>query len=294
MGFNQMVSWNYLLNRINPLVLNEYIRSKCVNTYFSLLGFGSNGRSLKIFHDDVFAVGYPKSGNTWLNFLLACLQADDESKINFDSVENYVADIYLNSAIRLYNMPRPRLLKSHEPIELRYPKVIYIVRDPRAVAVSYYHHHKRLSSGNVSIDMDEFVRQYVNGEYDRYGTWGNHVNGWYNEHLVRPNKIIFIRYEDLQQSPTEALELIASFIGISISPNKIYKTLQWCSPDNMRALETLPNRRQPAELEMARNKIYFVRKANSNGWQDELSQKSRSLIEKTWNKQMFLFKYLVS
>src|SRR3712207_7954466 len=34
---------------------------------------------------------------------------------------------------------KPRLVKSHEPFDARYGRVVYLVRHPTDVAVSYYH-----------------------------------------------------------------------------------------------------------------------------------------------------------
>lgn len=44
--------------------------------------------------------------------------------------------IFIRVLISNARVPRPKVLKSHEAYTLQYPKVIYIVRDPRAVAIS--------------------------------------------------------------------------------------------------------------------------------------------------------------
>ena len=63
-------------------------------------------------------------------------------------------------------LPRPRVLKSHESFQPHYPSVIYIVRDPRDVAVSYYHH--AMKWGNVTTIIrwktsfrDSFARKMI-------------------------------------------------------------------------------------------------------------------------------------
>ena len=45
-------------------------------------------------------------------------------------------------------MRRPRILKSHEHFDYRYKRMIYIVRDPRDVLISFYNYQitmRRLS-----------------------------------------------------------------------------------------------------------------------------------------------------
>src|SRR6266581_956224 len=49
--------------------------------------------AIRIRPDDVFIVSYPRSGNTWVRFLIANLLAPDD-KITFRNIENYVPSIY--------------------------------------------------------------------------------------------------------------------------------------------------------------------------------------------------------
>lgn len=50
---------------------------------------------LKIREDDVFITSYPRSGNTWIRFLLGALIFNE--KVNWDSMEEDIPDIYRNS-----------------------------------------------------------------------------------------------------------------------------------------------------------------------------------------------------
>src|SRR5437868_10954354 len=103
-----------------------------------LRGKAVAGRNVFVFPDDVFIVSFPRSGNTWTRFLVGNLISQNEP-ISFVNVESRIPDIYLHSQESLCRMSRPRVLKSHEPFDPRYKKVIYVVRDPRDVAVSRYH-----------------------------------------------------------------------------------------------------------------------------------------------------------
>ncbi len=116
------------------------------------------GRNLTVFDDDVFIVSYPRSGNTWTRFLIGNLLRLDEPA-TFANIESRVAEIYFNPDHELRKLPRPRLLKSHEPFQPRYPRVIYIVRDPRDVAVSFYHHNVKARNIPDGYPMDDFIPQ---------------------------------------------------------------------------------------------------------------------------------------
>src|SRR5438132_14035201 len=94
--------------------------------------------TIRIRPDDVFIVSYPRSGNTWIRFLLANLLAPHET-ITFRNIEDYVPDIH-KSASALAGWQGHRYLKSHHPYYDSYPRFIYIYRDGRDALVSYYHY----------------------------------------------------------------------------------------------------------------------------------------------------------
>ena len=111
--------------------------------------------ALKIFFDDIFLVSYPKSGNTWVRFLLANLLKEGDELIDFKSAIKYVPEIGIHND-ELVNLKRPRIIKSHELYNAKYPKVVYIVRDPRDVYVSYFHYLKKKLP--IGLTFSAFLR----------------------------------------------------------------------------------------------------------------------------------------
>ena len=138
-----------------------------------LTGKQMAGRNLTVFPDDVFLTSYPRSGNTWTRFLIGNLIYQDEP-VTFANIESRLPEIYFNSDHYLRSLPRPRILKSHECFQPQYPRVIYIVRDPRDVAVSFYHHN--VKAGNIADDypMEAFIPRFIAAEFDaRWGSWSD-------------------------------------------------------------------------------------------------------------------------
>jgi len=106
------------------------------------LGLHHPGRNLKIFGGDVFLVSYPKSGNTWTRFLISNL-VYPEQPANFGNINELIPDPEGLSKRHLARLPRPRVIKSHQYFHPRYERILYVVRDPRDVAISEYHFHRK-------------------------------------------------------------------------------------------------------------------------------------------------------
>lgn len=261
-------------------------RSAAREFYYVLRGDGVNGRRLRIFPDDVFLVGYPKSGNTWLDFLVACLRADCPEEVNFESIETYVADIYFNNSKTLRGLARTRFLKSHESFDPRYPKVVYIVRDPRAVAVSYFHHLVALKQIAHDLPLNQFVSDFIRGGLDDFGTWEEHVRGWLNAHKQHSDRVMIVKYEDLKLATEQTLSNIASFVEINAPIVKIQAAIKWSSPENMRRLEVESRDAGHRGFSGFREGSFFVRNATSSGWKLELGESLETQIVDAWDGVM--------
>src|SRR5450432_3221983 len=102
-----------------------------------LLGTDFAGRNLRTYPDDTFITSYAKSGNTWTRFLVASLLHPNEPMTLVRADE--LIPSTTKSRRYLDSVPRPRILKSHFPFDPGYRRVIYVVHDPKDVAVSQYH-----------------------------------------------------------------------------------------------------------------------------------------------------------
>ncbi len=98
------------------------------------LGTDIAGRNLAVYPDDTFIVSYPRSGNTWARFLVAN-PVYAEQPVTFANIERLIPDCEAMASRYVKRVPRPRIIKSHEYFDPRYKRVIYIVRDPRDVAL---------------------------------------------------------------------------------------------------------------------------------------------------------------
>lgn len=248
------------------------------------------GRNPTVFPDDVFIVSYPRSGNTWTRFLIGNLIYQDEP-VTFANIESRVPEIYFNPDHVMRALPRPRILKSHECFEPRYKRIIYIVRDPRDVAVSFYHHN--LKAGNIpdQYPMEEFIPRFIAAEFDtKWGSWSDHIMSWMLLRQSDPG-FLMLRYENMKKDSAGELARVAKFLErcsfrkIEASPERLQRSVELSSPERMRKLE----KEQGANWVLTKKTRHdkpFVRTATSGGWKSTLSGASVAAIESAWGSVM--------
>jgi len=256
------------------------------------------GRNVTVFPDDVFITSFPRSGNTWIRFLIGNLLRPDDP-LTFNNLESRIPEIYSNSDQALKHLIRPRILKSHEAFEPRYPHVIYVVRDPRDVAVSKYHYNIATGVHPAGYPIERFITRFIAGEFDKcWGTWAEHVISWLS---VQANPgFLLVRYEDLQEKPLVELQRIASFLQrcsfLHIDPSRqtLERTIELSTPERMRSLERQQGRRWLRLRKEREIKGYVaVREGTSGSWKSLLPPACVAQIESTWGIVMRQLSYLI-
>jgi Sulfotransferase domain len=249
-----------------------------------LFGLHRPGRNLRVFPDDVFLVSYPKSGNTWTRFLIANLVYPEKNP-DFSNINDLLPDSEVMSKRNLERAPRPRLLKSHQYFDPRYPKVIYIVRDPRDVVLSEYYFDKKRRAIADDYPLPQFVSRFVRGELNHpYGTWGEHTATWFYTRRGDP-RLLQVKYEALQSQAMDEMRKIAKFLGIAATPERLTFAIEQSSANRMRELEKKQGHLWSSTRETRQDKP-FVRSAKAGGWKAELSEASVAEIESAWGGLM--------
>jgi len=119
-------------------------------------------------------------------------------------------------------------LKTHLPYKWTSKarcKYIYVLRDGKDGAVSYYYFY--VSHLGFKGTFDEFFAQnFMRGKV-QCGLWFDHVGGW------RTNKdnlnILYIQFEDLVADLEGCLRKIIDFCGFEINEERLPKILEKCS-----------------------------------------------------------------
>jgi Sulfotransferase domain len=249
-------------------------------------------RDITIFPDDVFLTSYPRSGNTWTRFLVGNLVHQTEP-VTFLNVERLVPDMYKHSDRTLRHLPRPRILKSHECFDPRYKRLVYVVRDPRDVAVSNYHWEMKQRSMGDTYPIETFVTRWMEPVYwDRLGSWGDHVASWLSTRQGREG-FLLLRYEDMLANPAAEMGKVAGLLGIDPAPERLARAAELSSADRMRRLEKNQGDKW-IQTRYTRQDKQFVRKAGSGDWRTVLSPASVQRIEDAWGDIMKILGYQLS
>lgn len=241
---------------------------------------------------DVMLASYPKSGNTWVRALVAHLVG---AKQSLREMERLIPDIYTSRANTLRNAYRfpcsGRLIKSHESFRPTYKRVIYLVRDPRDVCVSYYHYLANIlpTVDANTTSVDAFAKMFVSGGLDDFGTWGEHTNSWL---AAESADLLILRYEDLLAEAPQSLTRVCEFLGLDKDASEIATAVESCSLERLRLKEER-ERKLWLQIKNAKGAATFFRKGGSDGRAD-LNSASLELICEKWREPMRALNYLTT
>jgi hypothetical protein len=254
-----------------------------------LLGRDRAERNFAVYPDDTFLVSYPRSGNTWTRFLIAHLVHPDK-EVSFTNIERLIPDTSSQSNRALKRTPRPRIIKTHEYFDHRYRKTIYIVRDPRDVALSYYNFQRKYRQIADDYPLDRYVEDFVTGrEFPGWGTWAENVASWVYTRGRDPN-FLLLHYESMLKDTSTELRRIAAFLGIESDPAQVRRAIERSSADRMRELEKV-EASQWVATKKHRKDIPFVGAAISGGWKAAMPETCTNRIESAWGDLMTTLGY---
>ncbi len=260
---------------------------------------------------------FPRSGNTWIRALITAYSNNGEVEINNimqtgDKNPEYYEGIIKKpihdwsttdqALIKPAAMMRMLedaggnlMLKTHDcNIDLsgvaQIPHditraAIYIVRDPRDVALSFKNHYNT-QTNKAAVDKlldNKFVTRFPNkGLFVPQLSWNIHVASWMRN---LPYPVYALRYEDLLSNPFEVLGEIIKFLNLDYDEDLIRKSIDACAFDKMKQQEKKSGFRETVGQE-------FFHKGQAQRWKNELEPELQNRIIKACEKEMKLTGYI--
>lgn len=205
------------------------------------------------------------------------------SVTGFPHVERAVPDIHQSSSAELARLRGPRYLKSHEPLTVHYPRVIYLVRHPVPVCASYFEYE--LKQGRARRENPAgFFTDFLDGGIDAFGDWGQHVGGWIGARSGRDD-FLLVRYEDRLADTASELRRVADFLALDRGPDAIQAAVDASGPQEMQRAEKETGR-DWGPLQASDPSIPFVRAENHSSPRFPVPPDVQLRIVRAWGRQM--------
>lgn len=174
---------------------------------------------------DIFICSFPKSGNTWLRFIIANGLSKD--LITMKNINDFVPGIYNFQEKINTNQSNPRYIKVHHPNYDLFPKMVYIHRDYRDVLVSFFHYSN--AQAKTALSWQDFLQSDL--LQNPFGTWKNHVERALSFRKANPDQVLVLSYETLLSDTEHQVQNLLNFCGIEPqkSVNEIMELTQFNS-----------------------------------------------------------------
>jgi hypothetical protein len=254
----------------------------------------------------IWLASYPRSGNTWVRALLRALaEPAPDAEIDLDELgdgpiasarghlERWTGLITSELEPAEIDRVRPgadaaldeslhdiRFRKIHDALfsapggrpivpPAATLRAVYIVRDPRDIAVSsahffdHTHAHAVATMANRCAALAPSEKRLDPQVRQRLGTWSDHVSGWLDHDLF---PTLLVRYEDLAADSARELTRIAEFAGLEPSSDRVEAAVEVASFERLRARESTHGFKV-----RLRSDAPFFRRGQAGAYEDELA-----------------------
>ncbi len=197
----------------------------------------------------IWLASYPKSGNTWLRFLLYNYLYKEAQKT--EDIAGKIPDIHVRGTALNACQTEPLFCKTHLMLSEHHPGLadtagfIYVLRHPKDVLLSNLNFFKMIASAKMNREAggfseQEFARSFIANMGVRkwismgMGSWEEHASSW----ISKPRyPHIVLRYEAMRRDPHANLKNVLEFLKIPVDPDRLNRAVYLSSFEKMRAME---------------------------------------------------------
>jgi len=226
---------------------------------------------------DIILVSYPKSGSTWIRFILCnyiFISENNPNTVSFREVDDLMPEFGISNLTRRWPFDFiPRFVKTHwkwNPLFAGKMSLL-IVRDPRDTMVSYYNYRNKQVSKVTQEDFQTFIRSKKFG----LEAWFKHLKSW------EKKATCVIRYEDLKREGLK--EISESFLKLRLDINSeiLSTAFENAAFDKLKANEKahgMSKKNFFSEGQM------FFNKGKTNQWVEYFSEKDLQYYQELKSK----------
>lgn len=248
-----------------------------------------NGLNFGFSDNQYFLASFPKSGNTWVRFILSYL-TDSSKEIPIKRLGEFIPDFHVLNQLKLIEDSKNnfrefdfQFIKTHESFSKFYKNknIILVVRDGRDVITSYYHYINSRTKKQTSIE--NIIR---NENIHRFGSWTEHFNSW-KDHIT--NSSALLKYEDLLEDPFKHISKLLKYIDWEKKDHEIINSIEKSSFKSLQKNEekngiTFSNK-------INDNSVPFFRSGKSGNWKNHFSDKDHDIFWKLHGETMRTLNY---
>ncbi len=278
----------------------------------------------------IWIASYPKSGNTWLRYFLGNYYFNKKDNFEPEIIKN-IKKFHIDKELIKSNLHNQDFIEypysvskywieSQKKLKIKKGNVvflkthnalinienneftnsdltlaiIYIIRDPRDVVVSYskYRHldyDKTIDymiGSKVNVPFVRDVKDSANIEIT--GSWAFHYNSWKDGISLIPR--IIIKYEDLLNNSLENFTNLIKFLSNVMKLEVNYEKI--ITSNNLSKFKTLKNFETKNKFFENNSKEDFFRIGKSGNWKNELNKYQIKKIEDSFQTEMKYLGYL--
>ncbi|KAJ4710701.1 Sulfotransferase [Melia azedarach] len=151
-------------------------------------------------------------------------------------------------------------------------KIVYLCRNPKDNFVSLWHvSNKLIPAEKGKNSLEESFDRFCKGVC-ACGPFWDHVLGYWKASLETPDKVIFLKYEEMKEQPTFHLRRLAQFLVFPFEEEEESNGLvdyisKLCSFDNLSNLEV--NKSGTLSIDMKAD--VFFRRGEIGDWMNHLT-----------------------
>ncbi|XP_027710309.1 sulfotransferase family cytosolic 1B member 1-like [Vombatus ursinus] len=271
-----------------------------VHGYPMVYAFTTNWERVEQFQcrpEDVWIITYPKSGTTWVSEIMDLIKNDGSVEKQeqipivqrVPMMESAAPGTLPSGTENLEKMPSPRFVKSHLPIALLPKnfwesdcKIIYVARNAKDVAVSYYNFDRMNKFHPEPGTFAEYLEKFMSGNV-AYGSWYEHVTSWWEKKKDHP--ILYLFYEDIKEDPKREIRKIMEFLGKKLDEEALDRIVQLTSFETMKDNSLVNYRLLPTTL-MDHSISPFMRKGIAGDWKNYFTVAQNEKFDADYEKKM--------